>query len=64
MTRQTAAEMQSVHSRVVLLTDTGGSSAPVLELRSYVPLNTKYRVTRWVVNDFKWQINYVRANKY
>jgi len=23
-----------------------------------------YRVTRYVVNDFKWQINYVRANKY
>ena len=23
-----------------------------------------YRVTRWAVNDFKWQINYVRAIKY
>ena len=25
---------------------------------------TNYRVTRQVVNDFKWQINYVRAIKY
>jgi len=24
----------------------------------------KYRVTWWIVNDFKWQINYVRAIKY
>jgi len=28
-----------------------------------VPM-TRYRVTRLVVNDFKWQYNYVKAIKY
>jgi len=38
----------------------GNSQTP---RHTYVP-NMTYRVTRYVVNDFKWQIIYVRAIKY